>query len=235
MQPALPSVLYVYQCATCRHRGEVRHDDDSHDGQITSCDQCGSPVTLEWDGGVVLVPQRPGAPRSPTGAELRDYRLSTRRTQEQMARLLGVTTRQYQRWEAGSHDMPGPHWDWLQRAWGKRYPADFAVAPVTTRGWDTQRDMRRNTIERGDVVELQPLDGPRLRATVCLDRAHDGLADEASYGAFVIEFVGAADAGQEYQGFFIGERVTFAVQNVFHLEQRAPAATIGHTSNKEAS
>ncbi|WP_244260504.1 helix-turn-helix domain-containing protein [Burkholderia gladioli] len=182
-------------------------------------------MTLEWDGGVVLVPQRPDAPRSPTCAELRDYRLGTRRTQEQMARLLNVTTRQYQRWEAGTHDMPGPHWDWLQRAWGKRYPADFAVAPITTRGWDTLRDARRNTIERGDVVELQPLDGPRLRATVCLDRVHDGLVDESSYGAFVIEFVGAADAGQEYQGFFIGERVTFAVQNVIHLEQRAPATS----------
>ncbi|WP_186143628.1 helix-turn-helix domain-containing protein [Burkholderia gladioli] len=225
MQPAPTGVLYVYQCATCRHRGEVRRDDDSHDGQVASCNQCGSSVTLEWDGGVVLVPQRPDAPRSPTGAELRDYRLSTRRTQEQMARLLGVTTRQYQRWEAGSHDMPGPHWNWLQRAWGKRYPADFAVAPITTRGWDTLRDVRRNTIERGDVVTLQPLDGPRLRATVCLDRVHDGLADESSYGAFVIEFVGAAHAGQEYQGFFIGERVTFAVQNVFHLEQRAPATS----------
>ncbi|MGG2041272.1 hypothetical protein [Burkholderia gladioli] len=54
---------------------------------------------------------------------------------------------------------------------------------------------------------------------------HDSLADQSGYGAFVIEFVGAADAGQAYQGFFIGERVTFAVQNVFHLEQRAPAAS----------
>lgn len=33
MQPAPTGVLYVYQCATCRHRGEVRRDDDSHDGQ----------------------------------------------------------------------------------------------------------------------------------------------------------------------------------------------------------
>ncbi|NHH78049.1 helix-turn-helix domain-containing protein [Burkholderia gladioli] len=225
MHAAPSGVLYVYKCNTCRHRGEVRLGDDLHDGQAALCGQCGSPVTVEWDGGVVLVPQRSEVPPSPTGDEVRDYRLSTRRTQEQMARLLGVTTRQYQRWEAGSHDMPGPHWDWLQRAWGKRYPADFAVAPITTRGWDTLRDVRRNTIERGDVVTLQPLDGPRLRTTVCLDRVHDGLVDESSYGAFVIEFVGAADAGQEYQGFFIGERVTFAVQNVIHLEQRAPATS----------
>lgn len=84
------------------------------------------------------------------------------------------------------------------------------------------RDRPRDTIERGDVVELQPVDGPRLRATVCLDRVHDGLADEESYGAYVTEFVGAADVGDEYRGFFIPERVTFARSNVIHLEQRAP-------------
>ncbi|KGE11116.1 hypothetical protein LA03_05980 [Burkholderia gladioli] len=45
-----------------------------------------------------------------------------------MARLLGATTRQYQRWEAGSHDMPGPHWDGLQRAWAWTRPEhDYQV------------------------------------------------------------------------------------------------------------
>lgn len=61
--------------------------------------------------------------------------------------------------------------------------------------------------------------GVAIRAVL---RVHDGLADEESYGAYVTEFVGAADVGDEYRGFFIPERVTFARSNVIHLEQRAP-------------
>ncbi|QDQ82209.1 hypothetical protein [Paraburkholderia megapolitana] len=47
-------VLYVYECAECRKRGEQRLDGDSHDGEASTCASCGAPVTLEWDGGVVL-------------------------------------------------------------------------------------------------------------------------------------------------------------------------------------
>lgn len=47
-------VLYVYKCGQCSHRGDQRLDGDSHDGEETTCASCGGPVTLEWDGGVVL-------------------------------------------------------------------------------------------------------------------------------------------------------------------------------------
>lgn len=47
-------VLYVYKCAECGHRGDQHRDGDSHDGEATTCDSCSAPVTLEWDGGVVL-------------------------------------------------------------------------------------------------------------------------------------------------------------------------------------
>lgn len=50
-------VLYVYRCMSCGHAGEV-HLDKSHDGEQAHCDSCGAPVTLEWDGGVRLVPAR---------------------------------------------------------------------------------------------------------------------------------------------------------------------------------
>ncbi len=164
----------------------------------------------------------------PTADTLRALRRRSHRTQAQMAQLLHVTDRQFQRWEAGNADMPLAYWNLLLRVWGQRHPLDFEVAARSTRGWDSGRDTPRETIERGDVVELQPLVGPLLRATVCLDRVHDGIGEDG-YGAFVVEFVGAADAGQEYQGFFIGERVTFARENVLHLEQRAPRATARST------
>jgi DNA-directed RNA polymerase subunit RPC12/RpoP len=47
-------VLYVYKCAECGKRGEQHLDGDSHDGETSACASCGAPVTLEWDGGVVL-------------------------------------------------------------------------------------------------------------------------------------------------------------------------------------
>lgn len=47
-------VLYVYKCAGCGHRGEQRMDDDSHDGEASTCASCGTAVTLEWDGGVTF-------------------------------------------------------------------------------------------------------------------------------------------------------------------------------------
>lgn len=48
------SVLYVYRCPACRHRGEAHLPDDTHDGEAAKCSACGGPVTLEWDGGVTL-------------------------------------------------------------------------------------------------------------------------------------------------------------------------------------
>ncbi|KVN19080.1 XRE family transcriptional regulator [Burkholderia sp. MSMB1552] len=165
----------------------------------------------------------------PTPNEIKSARLRGRRTQAQVAALLGVKERQVQRWEAGQAPMPIAAWLLLRRSWGYRFPSDFERVEDFERGWDQLRDRRRDTIERGDVVELQPVDGPRLRATVCLDRVHDGLVDEDSYGAFVTEFVGAAGAGQEYRGFFIPERVTFARSNVIHLEQRVPPAAARST------
>ncbi|WP_081087674.1 helix-turn-helix domain-containing protein [Burkholderia stagnalis] len=221
------SVLYVYRCPACGKRGQVHHPDDSYDGAAATCEKCYGPVALEWDGGVTLevAPHDDG----PTPDEIKSARLRGRRTQAQVAALLGVKERQVQRWEAGQAPMPIAAWLLLRRSWGYRYPSDFERVEEFERGWDALRDWPRTTIERGDVVELQPVDGPRLRATVCLDRAHDGLIDEDSYGAYVTEFVGAADAGDEYRGFFIPERVTFARANVIHLEQRAPrAATRTH-------
>ncbi|SDR55131.1 hypothetical protein SAMN05443245_7603 [Paraburkholderia fungorum] len=47
-------VPYVYKCADCGKRGERHLDGDSHDGLTSTCAFCGAPVTLEWDGGVVL-------------------------------------------------------------------------------------------------------------------------------------------------------------------------------------
>ena len=49
-------VLYVYRCTACGHAGEVHLADDAHDGELAHCDSCGAPVTLEWDGGVRLLP-----------------------------------------------------------------------------------------------------------------------------------------------------------------------------------
>jgi len=214
------SVLYVYRCQACGHRGEIHHPDDSYDGSAASCARCAGAVTLEWDGGVTLDVARH---RAPTPDEIKSARLRGQRTQAQAAALLGVEPRQVQRWEAGEAKMPVAGWQLLRRSWGYRYPSDFAPAPgPMSRGCDERRDRPRDTIERGDVVELQPVDGPLLRATVCLDRVHDGLVGEDGYGAIVTEFVGAAGAGEEYRGFFIGERVTFARSNVIHLEQRAP-------------
>lgn len=48
------TVLYVYACSECRHRGQRPLQDDSHDGEASTCSSCGAVVTLEWDGGVTL-------------------------------------------------------------------------------------------------------------------------------------------------------------------------------------
>ncbi|AYQ85981.1 XRE family transcriptional regulator (plasmid) [Burkholderia gladioli] len=169
----------------------------------------------------------------PTGETLRALRTRSNRTQAQMATLLKIDERTYQRYELDT-EMPVKLWNLLLRVWGSRHPVDFEQTRPMTRDWNRDRDIERDTIERGDVVELQPVVGPLLRATVCLDRVHDGLVDEQSYGAFVTEFVGAVDGGQEYRGFFIGERVTFARANVIHLDQRVPATAARQASAEAA-
>lgn len=50
----MSKVLYVYKCAACGKRGNQHLEGDSHDGEASTCASCGSAVTLEWDGGVVL-------------------------------------------------------------------------------------------------------------------------------------------------------------------------------------
>lgn len=164
---------------------------------------------------------------SPTPAQFKYLRLCNGRTQAELAARLDVTERQVQRWEAGLSPVPSAYWQLLRRVWGYRFAVDFQQArDGMTRGWDVPRDAKRETIERGDVVELQAIGGPRLRATVCLDRVHDG-AGEDGYAAFVTEFVGLEEGGpveDEYDGFCLGERVSFARANIIHLEQRVPSA-----------
>lgn len=50
----MSNVLYVYKCAECGKRDNLHLEGDSHDGEASTCAGCGAPVTLEWDGGVVL-------------------------------------------------------------------------------------------------------------------------------------------------------------------------------------
>ncbi|WP_186117770.1 helix-turn-helix domain-containing protein [Burkholderia gladioli] len=166
----------------------------------------------------------PPASDRPTAEMLRKLRARSHRTQSQMAALLGLTERQYQRFEADDDsDMPLATWELLLRVWGARHPVDFMkTVDDPTRGWDTLRDAKRDTIEPGDVVELQPMVGPLLRASVNPDLGHERHADPDTYGGQITEFVGAGDVGDHYQGFRIGERVTFARTNVIHVEQRVP-------------
>lgn len=164
---------------------------------------------------------------APTPAQLKYLRVSNGRTQARVAERLDVTERQVQRWEAGLSAMPAAYWQLLRRVWGCRFSVDFQRVPDgMSRGWDALRDTARTTIERGDVVELQAIGGPRLRATVC----DEARADEDGYAALVTEFVGVdelGEVGEEVDGFCLGERVSFARANVIHLEQRAPRAARG--------
>ena len=156
----------------------------------------------------------------PMSEDLKKLRGKTRRTQAQTAAILGVGLRQVQRWEAGEQSMPPATWRFLQMC-GHRLPSDFLVPEDgATRSWDLDSDTIRDTIEQGDFVHLQPVVGPMIQARVWLDRVHDGLIDEESYGGFVIGFPGHPEAGQEFGGFYIGERITFAKRNAVHVEQR---------------
>ncbi|EKS9798933.1 helix-turn-helix domain-containing protein [Burkholderia cepacia] len=223
-------VLYVYRCTACGHRGEVRHADDSYDGAATTCAKCYGPVTLEWDGGVTLeATPRVRVAHPPTAAELVHLRTQHGRTQAAVAERVGVTPRQVQRWEAGQGTMPVASWQLLCREWGTRFRGDFTTAPAPSWGWDAQRDVQRSTIERGDVVQLQAIAGPLIQATVCVDRVHDGLADEHTYGGIVTGIVASYPAGAPLETFTLGERVSFARSNVIHLEQRVPPAAARST------
>ncbi|MCW3609127.1 helix-turn-helix domain-containing protein [Burkholderia cenocepacia] len=234
------SVLYVYRCPTCGHRGEVHHPDDSYHGAAASCAACYGPVKLEWDGGVTfevgmrsLRPGVAGGPHAvhpvdervaPTPDALKHLRQRHGRTQAQAAALLGVEPRQVQRWEAGEAKMPIASWQLLRREWGTRFREDFTTVFGPTWGWDTQRDVRRHTIECGDVVHLQAINGPLIVATVCADRAYDARADVHVYGAIVTGVGGSYSLDTPLERFNLGERVTFARANVIHLEQRLPVA-----------
>jgi hypothetical protein len=48
------SVLYVYRCEACGHKGETHLAGDDHDGEPVRCANCGAAVALEWDGGVTF-------------------------------------------------------------------------------------------------------------------------------------------------------------------------------------
>ncbi|WP_321883848.1 helix-turn-helix domain-containing protein [Burkholderia cepacia] len=219
-------VLYVYRCPACGHRGEVRHADDSYDGAAATCAQCYGPVTLEWDGGVTLEATPSGSvARPPTAAELVHLRTRHGRTQAAVAARLDVTPRQVQRWEAGVGTMPIPSWQLLCLEWGTRFTEDFAPAPGTTRGWDLHRDQRRETIKRGDLVELQPAGASfylRAIVTATSSTAIHVMPEGDGYWAIVTGFAGVEDTGDELGGFRLGERVSFALANVFHVEQRVP-------------
>ncbi|RQV00347.1 helix-turn-helix domain-containing protein [Burkholderia cenocepacia] len=216
------SVLYVYRCPECGKRGEVRHPDDSYDGAAATCEKFYGPVTLEWDGGVTF--EVAGERHAPTPTQIKHMRVINGRTQTEVADRLGVQPRQVQRWEAGEAKMPAAAWQLLRRVWGFRCAPDLERAAHPTRGWDTLRDTERDTIERGDLVELQPKAGPRLRATVSYAEPRDDV-----YQALVTEFVGAGDVGDELNGYCLGERVQFTRANVIHLEQRVPPAAARST------
>lgn len=52
--------LGFLRCPACGHRGEVHHEDDTHEGDAAVYSDCGALVTLEWDGGVQLAFSAPG-------------------------------------------------------------------------------------------------------------------------------------------------------------------------------
>jgi predicted nucleic acid-binding Zn ribbon protein len=47
------TVLYVYKCAACGFRGELKTEFEQPE-VVTFCHACGGEVKAEWDGGVTL-------------------------------------------------------------------------------------------------------------------------------------------------------------------------------------
>ncbi|MBR8034740.1 helix-turn-helix domain-containing protein [Burkholderia vietnamiensis] len=239
MQQETRDVRYAIHCRACGYHGETRRPDGTYHGEAVLCPSCGEAVALEWDEAMALAalpagfagdPLGPHATHPadhgarPTADALRQLRQRHGRTQVDVAECVGVNPRQVQRWEAGQGSMPSASWQLLRRMWGTRFTEDFAPATdPMTRGSSGRTDDERTTIERGDVVELQPKAGPRLRAivTAVSSGAIRGDHEDDSYRAIVVELVDAPGA-EEFAGFCLGERVSFAGRNVFHLEQRAP-------------
>ncbi|WP_175896352.1 helix-turn-helix domain-containing protein [Burkholderia cepacia] len=239
MQQDTTGVRYAIHCRACGYRGETRRPDGTYHGEAVLCPNCREAVALEWDeamaraalpAGFAGGPLGPHATHPadhgarPTAEALRQLRQRHGRTQVDVAACVGVTERQVQRWEAGQGSMPSASWQLLRRVWGTRFTEDFAPAPgPMTRGSNGLRDDERTTIDRGDVVELQPHRGPRLRAIVTAVPSGEnrGARDDDGYWAIVVEFVDVPGA-EEFVGFRLGERVSFALANVFHVEQRVP-------------
>lgn len=159
---------------------------------------------------------------SPTAEQVREARVKANRTQSQAAQVLRVSERQFQRWESVG-GMPPEVWLRYKMTCGYRFPADFEIVEDgATWGYSPGDDEKRTTIEKGDRVHLQAINGTMIQARVVLDRVHDGLTDEDSYAGHVVDFPGRPEVGPEHGGFYLGERVTFAKQNVVHVEQRLP-------------
>ncbi|MBO1859285.1 helix-turn-helix domain-containing protein [Burkholderia cenocepacia] len=246
MQQDTTGVRYAIHCGACGYRGDTRRPDGTYHGEAVLCPRCGEATGLEWDESEALAGLPPGFAGDPLGAgaarpadkgpaptaeALRQLRMRHGRTQVDVATCVGVTERQVQRWEAGQGSMPIASWQLLRRVWGTRFTEDFAPAPgPMTRGSYGRHTDERTTIERGDVVELQPRSGPRLRAivTAVSSDASRGEHESDGYWAIVVEFADAPGA-EEFAGYCLGERVQFTRANVIHLEQRVPPAAARST------
>jgi DNA-binding XRE family transcriptional regulator len=150
-------------------------------------------------------------------AEIKELRRRAGCTQAQAAQLLDVTERTVQLWESGRRPMPTIAWRLMRLKCGYRYPTDFQIANSAPKS-------ASGTFHSGDFVRLQPLDGPLIEARVWQDLGQDGLVDVDSHGALVIGFPDRPDAGQEFGGFYVGERITFSASNVVHYERRGPVS-----------
>ena len=104
-----------------------------------------------------------------------------------------------------------------------RTKEDFLIRDLPmTRSWDLLRDQQRESIVNEDRVNLRARDGLLMQVVVLLDQAHDGIVSEDDYAGRVVQFVEDIDAGEEFRGFYINERVSFSRDNVWHVEQKIP-------------
>lgn len=58
MTATAATVLYVYHCTACAHRGQL-HLGETAPEVTTACSMCGAEVLAEWDGGVTLAGDQP--------------------------------------------------------------------------------------------------------------------------------------------------------------------------------